>query len=167
MRSLLSFSRPVRVMSCVIMLSGAAVMTGVVMAHGNVTPQAVDTHTLPQLGSDWLKDNPYNKGSVQEEAVRVGSSGFNQNCARCHGLEAISGGIAPDLRKLDAECFDMQDEARAGCLKDFEAYFITTVRGGRAREGRVYMPPFEGILSQEALWAIKTYLESRRVGSQG
>ncbi len=143
----------------------AAALTGVVMAHGNVTPQAVDTHTLPQLGSAWLTDNPYSSGGAQDEAVRVGSSGFNQNCARCHGLEAISGGIAPDLRKLDAECFDMQDEARASCLRDFESYFIKTVRGGRTREGRVYMPPFEGILSQEALWAIKTYLESRRVGS--
>jgi len=39
------------------------------------------------------------------------------------------------------------------------------VRGGRTRDGRVYMPPFEGILSQEALWAIKTYLESRRDAS--
>jgi len=25
------------------------------------------------------------------------------------------------------------------------------------------MPPFEGVLNQEAVWAIKTYLESRRV----
>jgi mono/diheme cytochrome c family protein len=26
----------------------------------------------------------------------------------------------------------------------------------------VYMPPFEGVLSQEAIWAIKSYLETRR-----
>ena len=164
MRALLRFSRTIRVLSC-LLIGSAATVTGVVMAHGNVTPQAVDTHTLPQLGADWLQDNPYSNGSAQQEAIRVGSSGFNQNCARCHGLEAISGGIAPDLRKLDAECFDMQDEARANCVKEFEAYFIKTVRGGRTRDGRVYMPPFEGILSQEALWAIKTYLESRRTTS--
>src|SRR5262249_17961232 len=151
------FSNAIRLGCCVLTLACAAAMTGAVMAHGNVTPQAVDVHTLPQLGGEWLKDNPYSTGGAQQEAIRVGASGFNQNCARCHGLEAISGGIAPDLRKLDAECFDMQDEARANCIKDFEAYFITTVRGGRTREGRVYMPPFEGILSQEALWAIKTY----------
>ena len=165
MHSLLRFSRTIRVGFYMVTVGCVAVLTGVVMAHGNVTPQAVDTHTLPQLGSDWLKDNPYGTGGAQQEAIRVGSSGFNQNCARCHGLEAISGGIAPDLRKLDAECFDMQDEARANCIKEFEAYFINTVRGGRTREGRVYMPPFEGILSQEALWAIKTYLESRRAAS--
>jgi cytochrome c-550 PedF len=165
MRNLLRFPRTIRVWSCMAVVGCAAVMTGAVMAHGNVTPQAVDTHTLPQLGTDWLKDNPYSTGGAQQEAVRVGSSGFNQNCARCHGLEAISGGIAPDLRKLDAECFDMQDEARTSCIKEFESYFINTVRGGRTRDGRVYMPPFEGILTQEALWAIKTYLESRRVAS--
>ena len=142
--------------------AAGTVLTCVVLAHGNVTPQAVDTHTLPQLGSDWLTDNPYSSGSATQEAIRVGSSGFNQNCARCHGLEAISGGIAPDLRKLDAECFDMEESARADCVKTFQAYFIGTVRGGRTRDGRVYMPPFEGILNQEAIWAIKTYLESRR-----
>ena len=165
MHSLLRFSRIIRVGFCIVTVGCVAVMAGGVMAHGNVTPQAVDTHTLPQLGSDWLNDNPYGTGGAQQEAIRVGSSGFNQNCARCHGLEAISGGIAPDLRKLDAECFDMKDEARDNCIKEFQAYFITTVRGGRTRDGRVYMPPFEGILSQEALWAIKTYLESRRVAS--
>jgi len=140
----------------------AAAAACVVFAHGNVTPQPVDTHTLPQLGEDWLTDNPYSSGAVTAEAIRIGSSAFNQNCARCHGLEAISGGIAPDLRKLDAECFDMAEEGRATCIKSFDAYFIGTVRGGRTREGRVYMPPFQGILSQEAMWAIKTYLESRR-----
>jgi mono/diheme cytochrome c family protein len=31
------------------------------------------------------------------------------------------------------------------------------------RDGRVYMPKFKGILSQEALWAIRTYIESRHV----
>jgi len=139
-----------------------AAIACVVFAHGNVTPQPVDTHTLPQLGDDWLTDNPYSAGPATQEAVRIGSSGFNQNCARFHGLEAISGGIAPDLRKLDAECFDMAEQARATCIKTFDAYFIGTVRGGRTRDGRVYMPPFQGILSQEAMWAIKTYLESRR-----
>ena len=41
--------------------------------------------------------------------------------------------------------------------------FTATVRHGRTRDGRVYMPPFDGVLSQEAVWSIKTYLESRRV----
>jgi len=68
-----------------------------VFAHGDVTPQAVDTTGLKDLGADFLKSNPYRKDKT---AIRIGSSAYNQNCARCHGLEAISGGIAPDLRYL-------------------------------------------------------------------
>ena len=48
------------------------------------------------------------------------------------------------------------------CYAEISEYFVGTVRKGRARDGRVYMPPFEGTLSQEAIWSIKTYLESRR-----
>lgn len=38
-------------------------------------------------------------------------------------------------------------------------YYAGTVRRGRTRDGRVYMPPFEGTLTQEAIWSIRTYLE--------
>src|SRR4051794_2455968 len=74
---------------------GACVVVG---AHGNVTPQAVDTTGLAPLGEEWRSANPYSGNAL---ALQIGASGFNQNCARCHGLEAISGGIAPDLRRLD------------------------------------------------------------------
>jgi len=74
-------------------------------AHGDVTPQAVDTQSLPQLGEQWRDENPYRGNS---EAVRIGGSAYNQNCARCHGIEGISGGIAPDLRKLDKECVNQK-----------------------------------------------------------
>ncbi|NRF70998.1 cytochrome c-550 PedF [Aquincola sp. S2] len=129
-------------------------------AHGDVTPQAVDTSALPKLGDSWRAENPYR---ASEAAVRVGSSAYNQNCARCHGLEAISGGIAPDLRKLDDECAPMKDGARRqACVTEIDDYFATTVRRGRVRNGAVYMPPFEGVMNQEAVWAIKAYLETRR-----
>lgn len=132
-------------------------------AHGDVVPQSVDTSTLPQLGSKWLDNNPYSKGDAHKEALRIGTSAYNQNCARCHGLEAISGGISPDLRKLDNDCADLADAAKKNaCHQEINEYFVATVRRGRARDGRVYMPPFEGTLSQEAMWSIKTYLETRR-----
>jgi cytochrome c-550 PedF len=132
-------------------------------AHGDVVPQSVDTSTLPQLGPKWLDNNPYSKGDANKEALRIGTSAYNQNCARCHGLEAISGGISPDLRKLDNDCADLADVAKKNaCHQEINEYFVATVRRGRARDGRVYMPPFEGTLSQEAIWSIKTYLETRR-----
>jgi len=133
---------------------------GAAWPHGDVTPQAVDTTGLPPLGGDWREENPFR---VDDKAVKIGSSAFNQNCARCHGLEAISGGIAPDLRKLDGECATLKDSAKkAACVKEIDGYFLTSVRHGKTRNGAVYMPPFEGVMSQEAFWSIKAYLETRR-----
>ena len=129
-------------------------------AHGDVTPQAVDTSSLPALGQEWRSENPFR---AKQEAIKIGTSAYTQNCARCHGLEAISGGIAPDLRKLDNECAALKDGARkAACVKEIDDFFVTTVRRGRTRNGAVYMPPFEGVMSQEAIWSIKSYLETRR-----
>ena len=136
------------------------VACAVAMAHGDVTPQAVDTHELPMLGEGWKPENPFRTNDI---AVRIGTSAFNQNCARCHGLEAISGGIAPDLRRLDNDCAPLKDGAKKlACVVENDQYFLTTVRHGRSRNGAVYMPPFEGTLNQEAMWAIKAYLETRR-----
>ncbi|AMO37187.1 MULTISPECIES: cytochrome c-550 PedF [Thauera] len=113
-------------------------------AHGDVTPQAVDTSALKQIGGDWLEQNPYRKNP---DAIRIGDSAYNQNCARCHGLGAVSGGIAPDLRMLP-----LGDEG--------DEYFIQRIRNGVTRNGAVYMPPFEGTLTQEAMWAIRAWLET-------
>lgn len=93
----------------------------------------------------------------------MGASVYNQNCAGCHGLEAISGGVAPDLRKLDNECTSAKDAARkAACVKENDDDDLTTVRKGRTHNGAVYMPPFEGMFDQEAIWAVKAYLEAKR-----
>jgi cytochrome c-550 PedF len=137
--------------------------TGSAWSHGDVVPQSVDTSTLPQLGAKWLEANPYSTGDAHTEALRIGTSAYNQNCARCHGLEAISGGMSPDLRKIDSDCMGMADAAaKSSCYKEMDDYFLSTVRRGRVRDGRVYMPHFEGILTQEAIWSIRTYIETRR-----
>jgi cytochrome c-550 PedF len=135
-------------------------LTNLALAHGDVTPQAVDTRELPQLGAEWRPENPFRANPA---AIKIGTSAYNQNCARCHGLEAVSGGIAPDLRKIENDCAPMKDEGkRAACVKETDDYYLGTVRRGRVRNGAVYMPPFEGMISQEAMWSIKAYLETRR-----
>lgn len=138
----------------------AAVLTpSFALAHGDVTPQAVDTKTLPALGPEWRDENPY-RG--QEEAIRIGTSAFAQNCARCHGLQAKSGGVAPDLRLLDRDCADLTEVKKQACYKENDQYFLVSIRHGKVRNGAVYMPAFEGFLSQEAMWSIKSYLETLR-----
>lgn len=129
-------------------------------AHGDVTPHAVDTKTLPPLGDTWRTENPY-RGLP--EAIKVGASAYTQNCARCHGLEAVSGGMSPDLRELDSDCTPLKDETKKKvCFSDVDRYFVTAVQQGEERNGTVYMPPFEKVFNQEAIWAIKAYLETRR-----
>jgi len=115
------------------------------LAHGDVTPQAVDTSALPDIGEEWLMENPY---SGNEAAIKIGASAYNQNCARCHGLEGISGGIAPDLRYL--ELGPSGDE-----------WFIERYRNGSSHDGKVYMPPFGDVLGQEAGWAIRSWVETK------
>ncbi len=113
-------------------------------SHGNVQPQPVDTTGLEPLGEAWRATNPYRGNAT---AIKIGASAYNQQCARCHGIEGVSGGLAPDLRDLDKG--DEGDKA-----------YLPPMRRGVYRDGRTMMPKYEGVLSQEAMWAIRAYLES-------
>jgi cytochrome c-550 PedF len=129
-------------------LAFCAGFSNLAMAHGNVTPQGVDTTGLEALGEEWRDENPYRQPNENNaQAIEIGSSAYNQNCARCHGLEGISGGIAPDLRLLESGI-------------EGDEWFIYRVRNGAVRNGAVYMPKMADYMSQEALWAIRTWLES-------
>lgn len=116
-------------------------------AHGDGAPQPVDTAGLDPLGEEWRDTNPY-RGKNNKIAIEIGSSGYNSNCARCHGLEVKSGGLAPDLRYLE------EDE-------DGDSWFLIRVRGGAHINGVTKMPKFDGLLSQEAIWAIRTYIDAQ------
>ena len=121
------------------------VLAGGAFAHGDVQPQPVNTDGLESLGKDWKEENPY-RGNAK--AVTVGDSGYNQNCARCHGLQVVSGGLAPDLRYLPVG-------------KEGDEYFVERMKHGAVVNGMTKMPAFDGILSQEAMWAIRTYIEAK------
>ncbi|WP_435258701.1 cytochrome c-550 PedF [Thioclava sp. FR2] len=125
---------------------------GLANAHGDVAPQPVNTDALPEVGEEWLTENPYRAEAAGDEvwwqAVVVGDSGYNQNCARCHGLGVVSGGLAPDLRFLEAE--EYGDE-----------WFIERFQHGYTQDGTTKMPAFGEILGQKAAWAIRTYVETR------
>ncbi len=119
-------------------------------AHGDVTPQAVNTDALPDIGEEWLEENPWRdpENEAWETAIEIGSSAYNQNCARCHGLEVISGGLAPDLRYLTADY-------------DGDEWYLERFRNGMTQNGTTKMPAFGEILGQKAAWAIRTYVETR------
>ena len=143
-------SRTSRLLAALMMFG--LVVPAQVLAHGDVTPQPINTDALPEVGEEWLSENPYRADKAGEEvwakAVQIGDSGFNQNCARCHGLGAVSGGLAPDLRFLEAE--EYGDE-----------WFVERFRHGYTQDGTTKMPAFGDILGQKAGWAIRTYIETR------
>lgn len=119
------------------------------LAHGDGAPQPVDTTGLKPLGEDWHATNPYREaGEQHDRAIEIGARGYNSNCARCHGLDVKSGGMSPDLRMLGETEMD-------------DAWFISRVLGGAKTGDSVKMPPFEGLLSQEAIWAIRTYIDAQ------
>jgi cytochrome c-550 PedF len=131
---------------------GVMAIAGLVHAHGDVAPQPVNTDALPDVGEEWLAENPYRSekagAEVWETAIKIGESGFNQNCARCHGLGAVSGGLAPDVRFLEASA-------------DGDEWFMERFQHGYTQDGTTKMPAFGEILGQKAGWAIRTYIETR------
>jgi cytochrome c-550 PedF len=133
----------------------AVVLAGLASAafgHGDVAPQPVNTDALPDVGEEWLIENPYRAETAGDEvfwaAVAIGDSGYNQNCARCHGLGVVSGGLAPDLRYLEAA--EYGDE-----------WFAERFIHGYTQDGTTKMPAFGDILGQKAAWAIRSYIETR------
>lgn len=129
---------------------GLIAATSLAHAHGDVAPQPMDTDALPDVGEEWLVENPYrDQGQdVWKTAIEIGDSGYNQNCARCHGLGVVSGGLAPDLRYLEAEEFG-------------DEWFVERFQTGYTQNGITKMPAFGELLGQKAAWAIRTYIETR------
>lgn len=103
--------------------------------------------------------NPY-RG--RNEVVEAGRAIFHQACARCHGKDAEPTPEAPDLRRLNGTCRRIAaPEISRHCRDDVDAHFLDSVRQGKVRAGVVYMPSWEGVLTPQAIWAVRTYLESR------
>ncbi|MBE9538941.1 MAG: cytochrome c-550 PedF [Proteobacteria bacterium] len=127
-------------------VAGLTLALGVNLAwsHGDVTPQAVNTDKLEQLGEERLDVSPY-RGNT--DAIAIGKGAYSQNCARCHGLGGVSGGVAPDLREL-------------GTSAESDEWFIYRATEGSVRNGMTYMPAMGEFLSQEALWTISAWLDT-------
>lgn len=124
-------------------------------------PPTVDSSGLPALGQVWAKANPY-RGNA--DVLEVGGQLFNQGCAVCHGQDAEGDrSPAPDLRGLHAYCNRVAAVAvRTSCEADVDAFYVKSVLEGKTKVGVVHMPGWKGVLSQEQVWAIKSFIESRR-----
>jgi mono/diheme cytochrome c family protein len=75
---------------------------------------------------------------------------FSVYCYRCHGVDAMGGGIAPDLRhSVSSEGSVTHD------------VFITTVTNGRLDKG---MPTWKALLSPEQMEDLWLYVNARSSG---
>jgi mono/diheme cytochrome c family protein len=121
----------------------------------------LDRSGLAPLGATWLKGNPY-RGNPR--ALEVGQSAFNQSCARCHGTDANPGGgtPAPDLRQLNRYCRSIANPAlQTACMADNDQYFKKSVQEGKLIVGVRHMPNWKEVLTQEDIWAIQAFIESK------
>ena len=78
--------------------------------------------------------------------IPAGRSLFNQHCAHCHSPNAVNPEPRTDLRRL---------KGRYG--ENMSTVFFTTVTEGRPTRG---MPAWTGVLSEENIWQILTFIES-------
>jgi len=127
-----------------VLMAAVLALPATVLAHGDVQPQQVDTTGLKPLGDQWLETNPYEANDL---TLRIGKIAYNTNCARCHGIDGMSGGFSPDLRELPPG-------------PQGDGFYIEPTRKGVVRNGKTYMPGFEGLMSQEAMWAMRTWLQT-------
>ena len=126
-------------------LAAGAVFVGLPV-RADEEPKKIDTGGLAPL-KDWPAKSPY---TGNKEAITIGAQAYNENCARCHGLEMISGGIAPDLRKVPSD-------------QEGDDLFTQRMHEGAQRNGVTMMPKFFGLLPNEELWAIRAFMISKNI----
>ncbi|HJU70900.1 MAG TPA: PQQ-dependent dehydrogenase, methanol/ethanol family [Paucimonas sp.] len=77
------------------------------------------------------------------DQIKAAREMYNGLCASCHGLNAISGGVVPDLRYLTPQK---------------HAQFAAILSGARAARG---MPAFNAVLKPEEMESIRQYVIKR------
>lgn len=119
-----------------------------------------DLTALPALGERWLESNPYRGNPA---VIATGRALFNESCALCHGTDGNpKNQPGPNLLRLHRGCQKVSEpDLLKRCLSDVDHYFAKSVRHGKRVLDVQHMPPWEGVMPQEGVWAIKTFIEAR------
>lgn len=135
--------------------AGALLTSAICLGAAFATPAQ-----LPSIAVD-TEANPYRAHADRTAIVEVGRGVYNQSCAACHGLDANRLGPAPALRTVGRFCQRITDASlRSRCVGDADHYFYKSVMEGKVKLGVTHMPAWRGVLPPEAVWAVRTFLES-------
>lgn len=112
----------------------------------SIVAAAITFTPLAVAAADGELVNPY---AGREDVIEEGGSLLNQYCSHCHGPWAVQGERPRDLRRLNLRYGDYAMST-----------YYTTVQNGRPPKG---MPPWKGILDDEIVWKIYTFLQTVQV----
>jgi mono/diheme cytochrome c family protein len=120
-------------------------------SKSTTTPTATAADTGQKTATDTTKKTAAAGGAVDHLLVSPqeyeGWKMFSVYCYRCHGVDAMGGGIAPNLRhSVSSEGSVTHD------------VFITTVTNGRLDKG---MPSWKALLSPEQMEDLWQYINAR------
>ena len=106
----------------------------------------------PSVPADFNLTNPFDG---QADAVSAGQALYATNCASCHG--DMGKGDGPAAAALDPAPANLQNTA----AETEPAYVYWIVHEGGAAAGlSSSMVAYEGILTEDQIWQIATYLEA-------
>ena len=107
---------------------------------------AIAASVIPVRSHAQEHEVPRNPLEGRSDVLDEGRSLFNQYCSHCHGPNAVQGERPRDLRRLKIRYADKAPEV-----------FENTLATGRPEKG---MPVWKGVLSDDVIWRIYTYLDS-------
>lgn len=125
---------------------------------GEATPEAAPPVSKAAPLNGEAGNNPTQAKIVSNQAI---VSLFKENCARCHGLNGRGDG--PDSKDLGVQVPNFHDAEFQKTRSDKE--LVTAIKQGGGAVGRSeMMPPWDGILSEAEVAAMKDYI--RRLKEQ-
>jgi mono/diheme cytochrome c family protein len=113
----------------------------------------IGNNTNPSLPEEYAgRANPYND---EPEAIAEGEILYQANCSSCHGNTGegdgpASGGLEPPPQSLAVKQSNLSD-----------AYLFWRIsEGGLMNPFNSLMPGFKGLLSEEKIWQIISYIRT-------
>jgi len=134
---------------------GMMIGTIVLVACGGGSPGMTQTQATPLVTPPAEYAGKTNPLANDPAAAQAGKQIYESDCSTCHGTDARGDG--PAAASLDPKPIDLAD--RQTNLSD--AYFFWRISEGSAMLSiDSQMPAWKGILSDEQIWQVITYLRT-------